>query len=164
MKIVRDNRMFVQKKDLTKTMDGSIKYNVGIPNEIIDKVFSDVFVVTSDNMDEYVCFEDKGSFDFINALPFIVDYDQVSALSEEEIIKLLNSTMDEIREVSAKYNSSKVTNGHEYDRTMMSIDLLEHKFYSLREILWEKQGHIQLQYPRELAFAYRMRKLSQNRK
>ena len=107
MKIVRDNKVFVQNKDLLKTMQGSITYKVGIPNEVVGKVFTESFHVDMDEMDEFVGFEEEDSIVFFNRLPFIVNYDEIRKLSEEEIIQKIKETMAVISGVCANYNKIK---------------------------------------------------------
>lgn len=165
MKILRNNKVYVQNKDLVKTMQGSIQYHVGIPNEVVNKVFSDSFDIAPDNVDEFVTFEEKDSEVFFKKLPFIVDYDRTISLSEREIIDQIRETMAVINGICSNYTRiMKNQTSHEYYRTMMTIDLLEHKFYDLRTILWEKQGKQSIKMPFELTDAYRLKMAFNKRK
>ncbi len=158
MKIIRDNKVYVQNKDLVKTMQGSIQYHVGIPNEVVNKVFSDAFNITPENVDEFVTFEEKDSVDFFKKLPFIVDYDKAISLSERELLNQIRETMAVINGICSNYNKLlKNQTSHEYYRTMMTIDLLEHKFFDLRTILWAKKGKHYIKMPYELSDAYRLK-------
>lgn len=160
MKIVRDNKVFVQNKDLLKTMQGSITYKVGIPNEVVGKVFNESFHVDMDEMDEFVGFEEEDSIVFFNRLPFIVNYDEIRKLSEEEIIQKIKETMAVISGVCANYNKIKKKNSSfDYDQALTTINLLEHKFHDLRTILWAKQGHCYINMPYELTAAYKLRQI-----
>jgi hypothetical protein len=153
MKIVCNDKVYVQNKDLMKTMIGSIIYKVGIPYDVISKVFTDSFVVNNDNMDEFVCFEGQDNIDFFNKLAFIVDYKRYRRMSKREITAAINETMAVVSRVSSDYNASLNKTKENSYNTLAIIQLMEHKFHDLRTILWEKQGHILIKKPDELTDA-----------
>ena len=165
MKIVRNNKVFVQNKDLFKTMQGSITYKVGIPNEVVGKVFTDDFKVDMDQMDKFVTFEEADSVEFFQKMAFLVDYDEMRKLSERELIAKINETMAVISGICANFNKAGMKRTlSDYNQVLTTINLLEHKFYDLRTILWEKQNHCYINKPYELSDAHKLREAFERRK
>ncbi len=158
MKIFRNHKVYVQNKDLSKIMYASIHYREGIPQEVISKAFTGSFKVTPENMDEYTTFEDNDSIRFFKRMPYIIDYDKIRKLSENEIISIIKATMDRISYICSSLNRKRGPKKlSEYYEALDKIDLLEHKFFALRTILWERQGTFKNVLPYELTDAYRLR-------
>ncbi len=158
MKIVRDNKLYVQNKDLARLMMASVVYGVGLPSEVVNKVFGDIFVVNEENEKKYIDFEEKESIDFFDKLPYIVDYDKIKEMTEEGIQFLLRCIIEEINEICDEFNSlSDESKNKKYYETITKVQLLEHKFYDVRNILWEKQGHIKNSMPEQFGIVYKLR-------
>ncbi len=157
MKIIKDNKVYVQRKDLMKIIIGSIHYKARIPKDIMTGVLNYSFYVDGNNMDEFICFEGQENLDFFDKLPYIVDYNKYKELSERDIKASISETMAVISGVCADYNLKSIQRKEESYNTLSIINLLEHKFYDLRTILWEKQGHITIEKPYELSSAYKLK-------
>ena len=86
MKIVNiengKKKIYVQRNDLMMMM----QLDSLIPAEVMEKVFSKVFIVTDDNRFEFEEFVEPGSVEFFEACDWIVDFRYYKNMTEEEIM------------------------------------------------------------------------------
>ena len=149
MKIITSDAVYVQKNDL-----GFLTHtDFSIPVSIFMKVFGNyVTIIDDSNRYEFVKFEEKSEIDFFKNLDFIVDYDSVKDLDESQMVKLIKSTFKQKRIISKSYNSmsseDRVKNSYMIDE----YEKLDFKTYSLRDILWFKQGHLQFILPEGIEY------------
>ena len=73
-------------------------------------------------------------------------------LSEDEIIKLAEETKEEQRKIATTFNSMDEEEKDNHTDMIIKCNLLEFKFYSLRDILWFKQGHISMKLPEGIEY------------
>ena len=129
MKIITNDSAYVQKNDLAYLNSSDLP----IPASIFMKVFGNgVTIINDSNRYDFVKFDEESEIEYFKDLDWMIDYNQVKDLSEDEMIKLAESIGEE-----RKQHTNMVT----------KCDLLEFKFYSLRDILWFKQGHIPMELP-----------------
>lgn len=144
MKIITDNAVYVQKNDivcLTQT-------DLAIPSSIFMKVFGNGIVIIDDgNRDEFVKFEVPEEIEFFKGLDWMIDYNEVKDLSEEEIIALGQSIIEEKNSIAQRFNSMVPQEREENMNMVSQCELLDLKMYSLRDVLWFKQGHIKMELP-----------------
>ena len=145
MKVIYDNCVYVQKNDMAY-LEAS---DLPIPASVFTRVFGNGITIIDDrNRYDFVLFKEKTEIDFFKGLDWMVDYNELKNLSEEEIIKLAENTNEERNEIAATYNSMPVEERQKHSDMVTKCDLLEFKFYSLRDILWMKQGHISINIPK----------------
>ena len=146
MKVIYDNCVYVQKNDMAY-LEAS---DLPIPASVFTRVFGNGITIIDDrNRYDFVLFKEKAEIDFFKGLDWMVDYNELKNLSEEEIIKLAENTNEERNEIVATYNSMPVEERQKHGDMVTKCDLLEFKFYSLRDILWMKQGHISINIPKK---------------
>jgi hypothetical protein len=145
MKVIYDNCVYVQKNDIAY-LEAS---DLPIPASVFTRVFGNGITIIDDrNRYDFVLFKEKAEIDFFKGLDWMVDYNELKNLSEEEIIKLAENTNKERDEIVLTYNSMPVEERQKHGDMVTKCDLLEFKFYSLRDILWMKQGHISINIPK----------------
>jgi hypothetical protein len=145
MKVIYDNCVYVQKNDIAY-LEAS---DLPIPASVFTRVFGNGITIIDDrNRYDFVLFKEKAEIDFFKGLDWMVDYNELKNLSEEEIIKLAENTNKERDEIVVTYNSMPVEERQKHGDMVTKCDLLEFKFYSLRDILWMKQGHISINIPK----------------
>lgn len=82
----------------------------------------------------------------------MIDYNEVKDLSEEETIELACSIAEEQNSIAQRFNSM-TPEERENNMSMVSqCELLDFKIYSLRDVLWFKQGHIKMELPEGVGF------------
>ena len=60
MKLFRNNKVYVQMNDVMFVMN----HSNAIPSVIINQIFTGVVIVTNDNKNDFVSFEDKSAIDY----------------------------------------------------------------------------------------------------
>ena len=146
MKIFVKDKVYVQKKDLThllKAFNGK-----SIPSSIIDKVFNSPFFVNKDNEYDFVSFESLEAVDFFKKCTWIIDYNEFDGMTYEEMMDYAFHIFEEINKVINEYNGlPEEERKKEEENTSIAIELLEHKMWSVRDVLWHKQGHLKFPLP-----------------
>jgi hypothetical protein len=144
MIIFKSKCVYVQKNDLGFLNSADI----AIPASIYSKVFGSGYTIINDNNRyDFVKFDEDSEIDFFKGLDWMINYDKVKDLSEEEINKLLVSIAEENDSVVKKYNAMSPEERAKHPDMAQRCDQLEFKFYSLRDVLWFKQGHITMELP-----------------
>ena len=144
MKIITDNEAFVQFNDLEFLQSTDL----AIPASIFLKVFGNEITIIDDrNRYNFVRFTEAEDIEYFKQLDWMVDYNETKDLSEEELISLIEKTLDEMDSISNAYGLIPTNQAKKRRELAKTFSLLEFKFYSLRDILWYKQGHISLNLP-----------------
>lgn len=145
MKIITDNTTYVQKNDMTYLLNT----DQAIPASIFMKFFgNDAIIIDDRNRYEFVCFDDPKEIEFFKKMDWMIDYNEVKDLSEEEIFALGKSAWSERNRLVAQYNAMTPNERSENQNIASQCELLEFKAFSLRDILWFKQGHITMELPK----------------
>ena len=87
MKILKDNKIYVQKNDMAYLNSSELD----IPASIYMKVYGKgITIIDNSNRYEFIEFTDPKEIEFFQGLDWIVDYDEVKDLTEEELTKIRN--------------------------------------------------------------------------
>ena len=144
MKIITDSAVYVQKNDIAYLNSADF----AMPISVFMKVFGKgITIIDDSNRYDFVKFEDESDREFFKGLDWIIDYNEVKNLSEEQIVGLLNNIGDVQQKVVITFNSMSEEERRAHSDMVTQCELLEFKFYSLRDILWFKQGHISMKLP-----------------
>lgn len=149
MKIITNEAVYVQKNDIGFLNQTDLQ----IPASIFMKVFGNrVTVINDSNRFEFVKFEEESEIEFFRSLDWIVDYNLVKNLDESQIIELGQAVAQQKNNIAQKYNA--MTNDERIANEYMFYEcqLLDFKMYSLRDIIWFKQGHIHFDLPDGIDF------------
>lgn len=156
MKIITENAVYVQKNDIVYLNN----IELAIPASIFMKVFGNGIVIINDsNRYEFVKFEAPEEIEFFKGIDWMIDYNEVKDLSEEEIISLGQSIAEEKNNIAQRFNSMTPEERKENMNMVSQYELLDFKMYSLRDFLWFRQGHIKMKLPKELEQEKGIRKL-----
>ena len=68
-------------------------------------------------------------------------------MPEEELTSLIEKILGEMNLIANEYDLIPDNQAKKCRELAKTFSLLEFKFYSLRDILWYKQGHISLNIP-----------------
>lgn len=148
MKIVLKDKVYVQKNDLSYLMNAM--EGKAIPSSIINKVFGEIFICCDDNRYEFVEFTEPEEIEFFKALSYSVDYMYVKDLTEEDLIDVGSSIIEQRNAIALKYNSMTPEEREAHNDLRIECDLLEFKMLSIRDMVWLKQGHIKMKFPRDV--------------
>lgn len=149
MKIINNSKVYVQKNDIVQLTSTDLE----IPASIFMKIFGNGVVIIDDsNRYEFVEFEDPKEIQFFADIDWMVDYNKVKDLSEEEIINLGQGIQQERNEIAEKFNSMKPEERQKHMDMYDQCELLDFKTFSLRDILWFKQGHLKIELPEDVEY------------
>ena len=147
MKIITDNCVYVQMNDIMFLN----QTDLSIPVSIFLKVFNDDVVIIDDrNRYDFVKFDDALEIEFFRNLDFIVDYNSVKDLSEEEIIDMGQKVANKKNSIAKTYNAMTSSIREENIHLVYECERLDYKMYSLRDILWFRQGRLKFNLPSEI--------------
>ena len=147
MKIITDNCVYVQMNDIMFLN----QTDLSIPVSIFLKVFNDDVVIIDDrNRYDFVKFDDALEIEFFRNLDFIVDYNSVKDLSEEEIIDMGQKVANKRNSIAKTYNAMTSSIREENIHLVYECERLDYKMYSLRDILWFRQGRLKFNLPSEI--------------
>ena len=144
VKIITENAVYVQKNDIAYLNHTDLP----IPASIFIKVFGNGVVIIDDsNRYEFEKVEDNHEIEFFKRLDWIVDYNSVKDLSDDEIIEIGKSIAQSKNQIAKQFNSMSENERKENLEMVTQCELLDFKMYSLRDILWFKQGHLKMTLP-----------------
>lgn len=147
MKIITSNSAFVQMNDLAYLNQSDLE----IPASIFTKIFGNgIVIIDNRNRYHFMEFKDPKEIEFFNAIDWMVDYNKVKDLSEKEIMELAQSIAEKRDGIAQKFNSMTQEQRKKNMSMVSQCELLDFKFYSLRDFLWFKQGHIKMTFPEEI--------------
>jgi hypothetical protein len=151
MKIITNDAVYVQKNDIALL---NSDFDLPIPASIFNKVYGNGIVIIDDqNRYDFVKFEEKSEIEFFKGIDWMIDFNEVKDLNEEEFFSLGQSILDEKNTIARKFNAmsakEKKKNMHMYTQ----CELLDFKIYSLRDILWFKQGFIKMTLPDDIDYS-----------
>lgn len=145
MKIITNNAIFIQKNDIMMYLH---KRDMSGPSSILMKVFEEGVVIIDDtNKYDFVRFDTHEEIEFFKSLDWIIDYNQVKDLTEEEIYALGRRIIETKNALAIKFNEMSKEQKEENQGIVAQCELLDFKLYSLRDILWLKQGHLKMNLP-----------------
>lgn len=146
MKIFRNEAVYVQKNDVAYFN----KFDEPILASVYVKLFSEpVNIINDRNRYEFIKYEEAEEIEFFKKQEWILDYDTVKSLSEEELIKLGCSFSDKLNELASVINNPstlKDTAKELYEQ----YQKLQYKMYSLRDYIWFKKGMLDMKIPEEI--------------
>ncbi len=112
------------------------------------KVFgSGVVIINNSNKYEFVKFDAPLEIEYFKGIDWMIDYNEVKDLSEEETIALGQSIAEEKNRIAQKFNSMSLKERNRNMDLVFQCELLDFKLCSLRDILFFKQGHIKMELP-----------------
>lgn len=142
MKIITENAIYVQKDDLTY-LD---KVDSIIPTSIYIKL-NGIVIIDNSNKYEFVKFNEPKEIEFFKSLDWIVDYNKVKDLTDEQLKELAQSVLEEKNDIAQKLNSMSLEEKQKNMNIVSRCKLLDFKMDSLRYILSFKQGHQHIPFP-----------------
>lgn len=164
MKIITNNKIYIQKKDLElifKTTN-----NEEIPNNIIDKYKENIDMKDLD----FIFFEDIKEISFLNSFWFIIDYNDIIDFNELEIIDYYYIDLQNLRKMKVEYDKHQflpekkqytnlidlliytnyIPTEKETKNYPLDFQLLYNKVSDVMELNYFKNGQSKLELPEEI--------------
>lgn len=149
MKVITEDAVFVQMNDIVFLNSTDLP----IPASIVMEVFGKgITIVNDSNRYDFVKFEESTQIDFFKDLDWIVDYCALKDKSEEQIKKEIDQVIEERNKIADKFNNLPEYEKNDNFDLVSRYEQLEYKAYSMRDLLWFKQGHIDMELPEEATY------------
>lgn len=147
MKIIRDDKVYIQKCDIGY-LDMS---DVEIPAPVYYKIYESGSRIIGDfNRLDFEEYSSKELVEFFRKLAWILDYDEVKDLTDEEICLLGEELIDQRNSIAAMYNNMSQEERAKNQSLRAQCELIEYKVSSLREFQMYKNGEIKMRLPEGL--------------
>lgn len=145
MKVLKDNKIYVQKNDMAYLNSSGLN----IPTSIFMKVFGQgITIIDNSNRYEFIEFTKPEEVEFFKAIDWIVDYNDVKNLSEEELIEFGQSIGNAKGEKIKQFNAMpEEDRRQQYERVTMDLELMDFKMYTIRDIIMLKRGQLSFPLP-----------------
>jgi uncharacterized protein YfbU (UPF0304 family) len=144
MKIVTNNAVYVQKDDMIALNETDLP----IPTSIFNKVWGiGITIIDGSNRYEFIKFEEEHEIEYFKELDWIVDYNELKDLDEAGFIALGEKAAQEQQDIAEKYNFMTKEEQNKNQDLVSRHQMLTFKIYSIRDVLWFKQGHIRFELP-----------------
>ena len=152
MKIITDNAAYVQMNDIA-FLD---QCDLPIPASVFMKCFGfGISVVDDSNRYDFKEFDKPEDIEFFKNIDWMIDYNEVKDLSDEEHFALAQSIADEMETIAKKFDSMSPKQKKENINMVSQHELLEFKFYSLRDVYWFKHGDLKMNLPEGVEYSTR---------
>ena len=147
MKIIIDGKAYVQLNDimyLIHDLDGAC-----VPASIFEVVFEEgkPLICSDENRYEFIEFDDGDSIEFFKKAEYSVDYLSLKDKSEEELIQIGTEITEEKNKLAKKYNEMSDEDKKKNQSIVSEYKMLEFKMFSIRDIVWMKQGRLKIKLP-----------------
>lgn len=149
MKIITETKAYVQLNDLAYLLRGC--ENMPIPASIFEKCFMEPLIVIDSNRYEFVEFTEPTAIEFFKKWSYSVDFIALQSFTDEELLKQINSINDKRNGIVRLYNAMTAESKADHYNLVNECEMLEFQMYSIRDILWFRQGHLKFKLPSDIS-------------
>lgn len=142
MKIVTEKAIYVQKVDIDRLCDN----DVFIPYSILHCGIT----IDENTKYEFVKFDKEEDINYFNSIDWIMDYDELKKLSNEEIINMWKSMKEEKEKITQQYETMKSGQNDEVSKMIRRSLSLHLKTWFLTEFLSFRYGDLEMPLPEEI--------------
>ena len=143
MKVYMRDAVYVQKNDLAFLLKSGVQFPL--------LIYMKAFEILSEKIDDnnrydFIKFEGEDEISFFDSLDWIIDYDNVKDLDEDEIIRMGANIQGEQQKLLDTYNSLSDDEKSSSDLAIKA-NILSYKYYSLRDLYLFRKGVIKMTLP-----------------
>lgn len=147
MKIITENAVYVQLND----MGFLNQTDLPIPATIYLKTFGQGPTTIDDrNRFDFIKFEEPSEIEYFRSLDWMIDYNEVKDLDESALMELGQSISATRNAIADQFNAMTAKEQSENQQMVEECEMLDFKIYSLRDIIWYKQGRLPITMPEEV--------------
>ena len=147
MKIITDDAAYVQKNDIAYLN----QTDLDIPASIYLKACeTGTFIVDDSNRYEFIRFNKSDEIQFFKNQDWILDYNQVKDMTEDELIEYGEKIITQYNELAEAFNALNEQERIQNTELDMRCDLLGFQIFSLHDFIFYRKGLLEMQLPSEL--------------
>ena len=139
MKIVNDTCVYVQRNDI-KYLKSS---NLDVPESVFIKIGD------GGNKYDFIRFDGDREIEFFKGLDWLVDYNMVKDLDEDQITTMIQNVVFEKSYIAKKFKELSLEEKKMNSDMYRQYNFLLYKMYILDDILLFKQGQLPIKLPEE---------------
>ena len=139
MKLHRNNKTYIQKNDILCLINSGLP----IPADIYQKIIN----LRISGGKEFIEIRDKEEIEYLSTISWIMDYDQIDILTEEEIFEKSDELKKQMSELLERCKNMDINERLKYLNEYRNLALT---IQALREIYWIKKGYEQIELPAEV--------------
>ena len=144
MKIITNGKVYVQKSDIAYLNST----NLANATAVVTKMFGPGYVIINDkNKNEFIEYNNPNAIAFFKDIEYILDYDEVKYLDEEELIKLYNNYVNKKNNIAKEYNNMSREEKLENKNLLDESKEIDHMLLSIKDYLLYKKGELILRLP-----------------
>ena len=148
MKLIGENSIYIQRSDIMNLCNSIVASNETIPSSIIDKIYGHGLVfIGNSNRHEFVEFTEQEEIDFFSTRDWIIDYNSVKSLKENELIDLAWHLTQQKNKIANEYNDMSTNERIEKYNMVVECSLLDHKINSLIDMSMYNKGKAKIELP-----------------
>lgn len=150
MKIITNNKIYVQKKDLAHLLEIVALTNIMCPNSIMNNIFNPTLIMNRDEELDFVMYEGDEIISFFKELDYIVDYNEIKDLSDIGIVNYVQTLCDSLNPMVEEYNL--MLSGQNYkkrEELEAFFRINDLKINDIRNYLMYKHGNLNMNIPIE---------------
>lgn len=147
MKIITNDAAYVQKNDIAYLN----QTDLDIPASIYLKACeTGTFIVDDSNRYEFIRFNKSDEIQFFKNQDWILDYNQVKDMTEDELIEYGERIITQYNELAETFNALSEQERIQNTELDMRCDLLGFQIFSLHDFIFYRKGLLEMQLPSEL--------------
>lgn len=149
MKIITQEKAYVQLNDLMYLLRSF--ENKPIPAVVFEKCFSKPMIVVDSNRYDFVEFSEPEAVEFFRNWQYSVDFLALQEFTDDELVNKSMAINEERNAIAVKYNQMTDDEKSKNYHMVNECELLEFQMYSIRDVLWFRQGHLKFKLPAGIA-------------
>lgn len=141
MKIISGNKVYVQNIDISRLLQMVAGLGISCPEGVLNQIYAEWFICGPDNQYEFKEYEGKEIVDLFSKLDYIIDYDSIKDLSDDELMTLGDEICTKRNELARKYNYLTFNDIKDVNvqRLYYEIKQLDYKLQSLSRFYGSKK-------------------------
>ena len=146
MKIIKDNKTYIQVKDLRHLKES----NIALTKSIIFLTYLLFNNYNEYSDDDFICFEKDSSY--FDDIDWIINFDDIKNLFKDEIIDICNNLIQERNNIANRYNNLSNTERLKNRYLLNKTKTIEYQINSYKDILKVMNGIKKLELPDYIEF------------
>lgn len=160
MKIINEDSILVQKRDLAQLTD----YDGSIPMSIYMKLCGNGIGITdASNVNDFMRFDTENEIEFFKSASWILDYNEYNSKSLSDLYASAEGLIAKINELTIEYNKLSGEEQHKNSTMIDQMNLLIYEVQSIAALIRVKQGNNNVRLSKLIPIKDKVSKYQQDR-
>lgn len=160
MKIINEDSVLVQKRDLAQLTD----YDGSIPMSIYMKLCGNgIGIIDASNVNDFMRFDTENEIEFFKSASWILDYNEYNSKSLSDLYASAEGLIAKINELTIEYNKLSGEEQHKNSAMIDQMNLLIYEVQSIAALIRVKQGNNNVRLSKLIPIKDKVSKYQQDR-